>query len=142
METGVTVLRRHVVGHDCGTVVNPLLVDGQVYGSVCAGIGIALHEELRHDPDGAPLTDTFKGYLLPRATDLPPIELLHQCTPSPFTPLGAKGAGESGLPGAQAAILAAINDAIRPRGARIDALPASPPRVLAALAEATTAVAS
>ncbi len=141
-ETGVTVLRRHVVGHDCGTVVNPAFVDGQVYGSVCAGIGLALTEELLHDADGVLRTDGFKSYLLPRATDLPQIELLHQCTPSPFTALGMKGAGESGLGGAQAAIFNAINDALRHRGARIDALPASPARVFAALAQADQAVAA
>ena len=96
------------------------------------GLGAALGEELRYAPDGRPLSVGFKTYLLARASDLPEIELEHLVTPSPFTPLGTKGAGEAGYAGAQAALLAAVNDAIAP--ARLDALPASAPNVLAAIA--------
>jgi len=130
-ETGLVRARRHVVVHDCGTQVNPLLVEGQVHGGVAMGLGAALGEELRYAPDGRPLSDSFKTYLLARASDLPEIELEHLVTPSPFTPLGTKGAGEAGYGGAQAALLAAVNDAIAP--ARLDALPASAPNVLAAM---------
>ena len=132
-ETGLVRLRRHVVIHDCGTQVNPMLVEGQVHGGVAMGAGAALGEELRYDAAGHPLSRGFKTYLMARASDLPPIELEHITTPSPFTLLGAKGAGEAGYAGAQVAVLNAVNDAIRPLGARLDRLPASAPNVLAAL---------
>ena len=132
-ETGLVELRRHVVVHDCGTVVNPTFVDGQIRGGVVMGIGAATSEELVYSNDGALQSDGFKTYLLPRATDLPPIEVEHQVTPSPFTYRGVKGAGEAGFAGAQAALLNAVSDAIRPLGARIDRLPLSAPNVLAAL---------
>jgi aerobic carbon-monoxide dehydrogenase large subunit len=103
------------------------------------GIGAALGEEFVYDGDGVPLSRGFKTYLLPRASDVPEIELEHQVTPSPHTMLGAKGAGESGFAGAQAAVLNAVNDAIRPLGARLDATPASAPNVLAAIAKADAA---
>jgi carbon-monoxide dehydrogenase large subunit len=135
-ETGIVSLRRHVTVHDCGTVVNPLFVDGQVRGSVVMGIGAALGEELVYGEDGLLASDGFKSYLLPRADDLPPIELVHQVTPSPFSFLGAKAAGEGGFAGAQAAVFNAVNDAIRPLGARLDRLPVSAPNVLAALRKA------
>jgi carbon-monoxide dehydrogenase large subunit len=132
-ETGLVELRRYVVAHDCGTVVNPTFVDGQIRGGVAMGIGAVMGEELVYASDGALQTEGFKTYLLPRATDLPPIEIEHQVTPSPFTYRGAKGAGEAGFAGAQAALLGAVSDAIRPLGARIDRLPLSAPNVLAAL---------
>jgi carbon-monoxide dehydrogenase large subunit len=136
-DTGQIAILRHVLGHDCGTQLNPALVEGQIHGSVCAGLGGALCEELTHDADGAPITDSFKTYLLPRAADVTRAELLHQVTPSPFTPLGAKGVGESGLGGTQAALLNAVNDALRPAGAQLNAFPLTPVAVLDALAEAT-----
>jgi carbon-monoxide dehydrogenase large subunit len=139
-ETGVVELRRHVVAHDCGTVVNPAFVDGQVRGGVAMGVGAALGEELVYTEDGRLATDGFKTYLLPRADDLPPIEVEHQVTPSPFSFLGAKGAGEAGFAGAHVAVLNAVNDAIRPLGARIDRLPVSAPNVLAALRAAAAPV--
>lgn len=132
-ETGEVQPRRHVAIHDCGTMINPRLVEGQVRGGIAMGLGAALGEELVHDGDGAPLSDGFKTYLLPRAVDVPGLELGHQETPSPFTALGAKGAGESGYAGAYAAVVNAVNDAVAPLGARLDATPLSPPRVLAAL---------
>ncbi len=132
-ETGLVELRRHVVAHDCGTVVNPTFVDGQIRGGVAMGIGAVMGEELVYSSDGMLQSDGFKTYLLPRATDLPPIEVEHQVTPSPFTHGGVKGAGEAGFAGAQAALLNAVSDAIRPLGARIDRLPLSAPNVLAAL---------
>jgi aerobic carbon-monoxide dehydrogenase large subunit len=138
-ETGVVVLQRHVVAHDCGTIVNPMLVDGQVRGGVAMGAGAALGEELSFADDGSLVADGFKTYLMLRASDLPPIELEHQVTPSPFSFLGAKGAGEAGFAGALAAVFNAVNDAIRPLGARLDATPASAPNVLAAINNARRA---
>jgi carbon-monoxide dehydrogenase large subunit len=135
-ETGVVTLLRHVVTHDCGTVVNPMMVDGQVTGGVAMGLGAALSEEIVLDEQGRPEGLGFKTYLLPRAVDLPRIELEHLCTPAPGTPLGAKGVGEAGFSGALAAVVNAVNDAIAPLGASVDRTPVSPPNLLAVLAEA------
>ncbi|MFI9450808.1 xanthine dehydrogenase family protein molybdopterin-binding subunit [Amycolatopsis sp. NPDC052450] len=135
-ETGVVALLRHVVTHDCGTVVNPLMVDGQVTGGVVMGLGATFSEELVFDDDGIPLTTGFKTYLLPRAVDVPRVELGHLCTPAPGTPLGAKGVGEAGFSGALAAAFNAVNDAVAPLGARIDHTPLSPITVMRALGEA------
>ncbi|MEA2180653.1 MAG: aerobic carbon-monoxide dehydrogenase large subunit, partial [Solirubrobacteraceae bacterium] len=132
-QTGVVTPLRHVVAHDCGTVVNPAFVDGQVTGGAVMGIGSALGEEFAYDGDGIPLSTGFKTYLLARASDVPEIELERQVTPSPSTLIGAKGAGEAGFGGAQVAILNAVNDAVRDLGARLDATPVSPPNVLAAI---------
>lgn len=132
-ETGIVHLLRHLVAHDCGTIVNRTLVEGQVRGAVAMGLGAAVGEHLRYDADGRLLSTGFKSYLLPRSTDLPRIEQLHQETPSPFTFNGAKGAGEVGVGGAMAAAVNAVNDALSFAGAAIDALPLDPPNVLAAL---------
>ena len=132
-ETGVVRPVRHVAAHDCGTVVNPAMVDGQMRGGVVMGIGSALGEEFAYDARGVPRSTGFKTYLLARASDVPEIELERQVTPSPSTLIGAKGAGEAGFSGAQAAVLNAVNDAVRDLGARLDALPVSAPNVLAAI---------
>ncbi|WP_246440456.1 xanthine dehydrogenase family protein molybdopterin-binding subunit [Saccharothrix tamanrassetensis] len=136
VETGVVTLLRHVATHDCGTVVNPLMVDGQVTGGVVMGLGAAFSEELVFDDDGIPLTTGFKTYLLPRAVDVPRVELGHLCTPAPGTPLGAKGVGEAGFAGALAAAFNAVNDAVAPLGARLDRTPLSPIAIMRALREA------
>ncbi|WP_300014692.1 xanthine dehydrogenase family protein molybdopterin-binding subunit [Pseudonocardia sp.] len=138
-ETGVVTLLRHVVAHDCGTMINPMMVEGQVHGAVQMGIGIALCEELVYDPDGTPAVDGFKSYLMPRAVDMPSIELIHQVTPSPFTLLGTKGAGETGVGGALAAVTNAVADALRPFGVHVRELPLSPTRLLPAIAEGPVA---
>ena len=97
--------------HDCGTVVNPALVEGQFRGAIAMGIGAALWEEIVLSDAGKLQTDRFKTYLLPRADELPPIRIEHRTTPSPFHPLGLKGAGESGVGGAMAAVINAVADA-------------------------------
>jgi carbon-monoxide dehydrogenase large subunit len=135
-ETGVVSYERHVAIHDCGTIINPRLVEGQFTGGIVMGAGAALSEELVHDGTGRLMSDSFKTYLLPRAVDVPALELGHQVTPSPFNPLGIKGAGESGFAGAYAAIVGAVNDALSPFGATIDVTPVTPPRVLDALTRA------
>jgi carbon-monoxide dehydrogenase large subunit len=132
-DTGIVRVVRHVIAHDCGTIVNPTLVESQVRGAVAMGLGTALGEHLRYGADGRPLATGFKTYLMVRATDLPRIEVLHQETPSPFTFNGAKGAGEVGVGGAMAAVVNAVNDALATAGAGIDTLPLDPPNVLAAL---------
>ena len=129
-ETGVVRLLRHAVAHDCGTMINPALVEGQMLGAVAMGIGIALSEHLVFDDGGHLLTDRFKTYLLPRATDVPTISVVHLESPSPFTLLGVKGAGETGVGGAQAAVANAVDDALQAVGATIDRLPLAPPEIL------------
>ncbi len=135
-ETGTVKLLRHAVAHDCGTMINPALVEGQMLGGIVMGIGSALSEQLVYDRDGHLLTDRFKTYLLPRASDVPPITVVHLETPSPFTLLGAKGAGETGVGGAQAAIANAVDDALQPAGATIERLPLAPPEILRLLQNA------
>jgi carbon-monoxide dehydrogenase large subunit len=135
-ETGKVELQRFGVLHDCGNMINPTFVEGQMHGAVVMGIGAALSEESKYSADGRLLADRFKTYLMSRANELPMIEIEHQVTPSPFTLLGVKGAGEAGVGGAVAAVINAVNDAIRPTGARLRRTPASPIHVLAALKEA------
>jgi aerobic carbon-monoxide dehydrogenase large subunit len=132
-DTGVVTVRRHVVVHDCGTVINPMFVRGQVAGGAVMGISSALGEEFVYDDAGNALSTGFKTYLLARAADIPAIEVEHRVTPTPITPFGGKGVGEAGFAGGQAAVLNAVNDALRPLGAVLDRLPASPVNVLAAI---------
>jgi carbon-monoxide dehydrogenase large subunit len=125
-QTGRARVRRHVVVEDCGPVVNPAIVEGQVHGAVAQGLGEALLERVVYDGAGQLLTATLMDYALPRADDLPAFEIGHLETPSPLTPGGIKGMGEGGTIGAPAAIANAVADAVRPLGLRIDALPIRP----------------
>ena len=95
-ETAMVEIKRYVVVHDCGTIINPLLVEGQIHGGVAHGIGNAFYEQLVYDEQGQLLNASFMDYLLPTATDVPPIETAHRETPSPFNPVGLKGVGEAG----------------------------------------------
>ncbi len=135
VETGAVVVTRYVVVHDCGRLINPQIVDGQVLGAVVHGIGNALYEWMRYDERGQPLTVTYGDYILPTSDVLPRIEVHHMESPSPLNPLGVKGAGEGGTIGAPAAVASAIEDALRPLGIRIRDLPVTPAR-LRALIEA------
>jgi carbon-monoxide dehydrogenase large subunit len=134
LETGTVTLLEHHAVNDSGTVINPLLIDGQVQGGVGLGIGGALLEELRYDEDGQPTNPNFMDYLVPGIENVPIIEVEHVETPSPLNPDGIKGAGEGGAVGAPAAIANAVADAIYP--ARVTATPLTPERVYAAIAEA------
>ena len=131
METGQTEVVKYVSVHDCGTVLNPRIVFTQHLGATVHGIGYALFEEVKYDEDGKMLTGTFMDYLIPTADDVPRLIFGHMETPTPFTPLGAKGAGETGTISAPIAIGSAIADALDGR------LPPSPPytaeKVFAAL---------
>ena len=120
---GHTELRRYVIGHDCGTVINPHIVKGMTLGGIAHGIGAALMEEFVYSEDGQMMSQSFMDYLLPSAHEVPKVEIVHHCTPSPFTVLGQKGSGESGYLGAPAAIASAINDAVAPLGIAFDRLP-------------------
>jgi carbon-monoxide dehydrogenase large subunit len=132
-ETGVVTLLKHWVVEDCGRVINPDLVDGQLRGGIVQGLGFALLEHCVYDGDGQLLAGSLMDYAMPRADNMPTIEVGHIETPQPGTALGIKGAGEAGTVGAPAALWCAVNDALRPLGARIDRLPFTSERVLAAI---------
>ncbi|HEY1570582.1 MAG TPA: xanthine dehydrogenase family protein molybdopterin-binding subunit [Pseudonocardiaceae bacterium] len=130
---GITVLK-YVIGHDCGNVINPTLVDGQVLGGFAHGIGNAMYEEAAYDADAQPQAASYLDYSLVSATEVPAVELFHIHTPSPLNPLGAKGAGEGGTIPAPAAIANAVEDALRPLGApRINHAPVTPARIVDAI---------
>jgi 2-furoyl-CoA dehydrogenase large subunit len=122
-DLGKPEIRRYVIGHDCGTIINPHIVKGMTLGGIAHGIGAALLEEFVYDEQGQMLTQSFMDYLLPSSHEVPHIEILHHCTPSPFTVFGQKGSGESGYLGAPAAISSAINDAVAPLGISFAKLP-------------------
>jgi carbon-monoxide dehydrogenase large subunit len=139
-ETGAIDILSYVIGHDCGNVINPMLVDGQVLGGFAHGIGNAMYEEPFYDESGQPQATSYLDYSLPSAVEVPPAALVHIYSPSPLNPLGVKGAGEGGTIPAPAAIANAVEDALRPFGARITQLPITPPRVVAAIAGRQDAV--
>ncbi|TMI86885.1 MAG: xanthine dehydrogenase family protein molybdopterin-binding subunit, partial [Bacillati bacterium ANGP1] len=128
-ETGMLSLHRYVIVHDCGRVLNPLIVEGQIHGGVAQGLGGAFWEKVVYDAQGQPLTTTFMDYLLPTAADLPSFEVGHEETPTPLNPLGVKGAGEAGVIPVGAAIAQAVEDALRPFRVHITEMPLSPSRV-------------
>jgi carbon-monoxide dehydrogenase large subunit len=130
VETGGVEILRYVVMHDCGNVINPMVVEGQVQGGVAHGVGNALFEKMLYDDNAQPLNMNFGEYLLPGSTDVPSVELHHMETPSPLNPIGVKGAGESGTIPAIAAIVAAIENAVQPFGVKISEAPVSPSHLL------------
>lgn len=136
IETGEVEILDWVVGHDCGRVINPLLVDGQVIGGLAHGLSNAMYEEPLYSDDGMPLTTSYLDYPIPSARELPEIRLFHQETPTPLNPLGAKGAGEAGTIGVPAVVVSAVEDALRPLGVRIFQAPLSPGRIGDLVAEA------
>ena len=120
---GKPEIRRYVIGHDCGTVINPHIVKGMTLGGIAHGLGAALLEEFVYDDEGQLMTQSFMDYLLPSAHEVPEVEIVHHCTPSPFTVFGQKGSGESGYLGAPAAISARSTTACRPLGISFNKLP-------------------
>lgn len=124
--TGEVKMLRYSVAHDCGTMINPMMVDGQIIGGVVHGIGNALFERMIYDDQGQPLTTNYGEYLLPLATEMPHIDIVHQESPSPLNPLGVKGAGEGGTIPAAPAIIAAIENALTDFGVVIDSYPVDP----------------
>ena len=135
-ETGQVKLLRYIVVEDCGTMLNPLIVEGQIQGGVAQGIGMALYEHAIYDENGQFLTGTLLDYLIPTAADVPEVEIAHLESPSPYVPSGIKGMGEGGAIGPPAAIANAVADALRPFGVRVNTLPLSPARVLEMLDQA------
>jgi 2-furoyl-CoA dehydrogenase large subunit len=124
--TGQVALGPYVVGHDCGTMINPDIVHGMTYGGIAHGIGAALYERFRYDDTGQFLSGTFMDYLIPSAHEVPDVAIVDHCTPSPLTAFGQKGSGEAGYLGAPAAISCAVNDALAPLGLSIAELPMTP----------------
>lgn len=132
-ELGSVELLDYVVVEDGGVLVNPMVVDGQIYGGAAQGIGTALYEEMPFDGEGQPLASTLADYMLPGPTEVPDVRIEHMETPSPYTEFGVKGIGEGGAIGPPAAIGNAVNDALRGLGAEVCESPITPPRVLAAI---------
>ncbi len=133
VETGEARLIRHVAVDDCGTILNPTLVEGQVHGGVAQGVAQALYEEFVYDADGNPLTTSLVDYAIPTIGEIPFIETLHTETPSPLNPLGAKGIGESGTIGSTPAVQNAVIDAVSHLGVRHIDMPLHPMRVWEAI---------
>jgi carbon-monoxide dehydrogenase large subunit len=130
--TGQVTLLRYIVGEDCGPMINPAVVDGQIDGGTVQGIGGVLYEHLAYDDDGNPLATTFMDYLLPTAAEVPTIEHVHLETPGPG-PGGYKGVGEGGAIGAPPAVVNAVADALSPFGVTITDQPLTPARIVALL---------
>jgi 2-furoyl-CoA dehydrogenase large subunit len=122
-DLGKIEIKRYLVGHDCGTVINPKIVRGMTMGGIAHGIGAALYEEFAYDDQGQLIAQTFMDYLLPSSHEVPPVEIVHHVTPAPHTVFGQKGSGESGYLGAPAAIASAVNDALRPLGIAVNQTP-------------------
>jgi carbon-monoxide dehydrogenase large subunit len=134
VETGRVDILRYIVSEDCGPMINPSVVEGQIAGGVAQGIGGVLYEHLVYDDEGNPLAASFMDYLVPSAAELPPIEYGHIETPSPG-PGGYKGVGEGGAIGAPPAVVNAVADALAPFGVTVTRLPLSPARIVALLQE-------
>jgi aerobic carbon-monoxide dehydrogenase large subunit len=134
--TGEVRLLKHWCVEDCGTVINPQLVDEQIRGGIVQGIGAVLFEHCLYDAQGQMLNANMMDYLVPMAAEMPDIEIGHVVTPTADSELGAKGAGEAGTAGAPGCVMNAINDALRPLGtAPITQMPITPERVLKALSQ-------
>jgi CO/xanthine dehydrogenase Mo-binding subunit len=130
-ETLMIAIRKYVVVHDCGTVINPLILDGQIHGGVAQGIGNAYYEQLVYDAEGQLLNATLADYLVPTALEVPRMELAHTVTPSPLNPLGMKGAGEAGAIPAGPLFAQALENALDlpARGIELLEIPLSPDRL-------------
>jgi aerobic carbon-monoxide dehydrogenase large subunit len=130
--TGFVKILRWIVSEDCGNMINPMVVEGQIAGGAAQGIGGVMYEHMIYDEDGNPLTTSFMDYLLPTAAEIPDFEYGHVTTPS-LTPGGYKGMGEGGAIGSPSALMNAISDALSPFGVELTRQPATPPTIIAAL---------
>jgi carbon-monoxide dehydrogenase large subunit len=137
-DTGRVRLLRVVAVDDCGVVINPLLVEGQVHGAVAQGVGQALSEHVRYDSAGQPMSASLMDYAVPFAASLPAIESYLVCTPSPVNPLGVKGMGESGTIGVTPAVVNAVMDALRPYNIHHLDMPLTPEKIWTAIQRART----
>jgi len=129
-ETGQVEILDYVIAEDCGTLVNPMVVEGQTLGGVAQGIGTAMYEEIQYDANGQPNASTLADYLLPGPTEIPDMRIFHMETPSPYTMYGIKGMGEGGAIAPPAVIFNAVNDALRATGVEVSKTPLTPHRLL------------
>jgi len=136
-ETGAVDIFDYVVVEDGGVLLNPMIVDGQIHGGVAQGIGTALYEEMRFNADGQPLSANLADYLVPGSTEIPGIRVIHMETQSPYTEFGQKGLGEGGAIAPPAAIINAVNDALKGLCAELLVSPATPDRIVAAIRAAS-----
>jgi carbon-monoxide dehydrogenase large subunit len=134
-ETMMVEIKRYVTVEDCGTVLNPLILDGQIHGGVALGIANSYYEQLIYDENGQLLNASLADYLIPSATEIPPIEVRHEETPSPLNPIGSKGAGEAGTIPVPALFAQALEDALQDYGLEILEMPMSPNRLFELLYE-------
>jgi carbon-monoxide dehydrogenase large subunit len=130
IDTGAVGILRYLAVQDCGKLINPKIVEGQVHGSIAHGIGNALYEWIGYNAEGQPITTTFADYLLAGSNDVPHIEIIWLETPSPINPLGIKGAAEAGIVCVGSVIASAVENALEPFGVRIADLPIKPVRLL------------
>jgi len=136
IETGAVRIAKLVFVHDCGRIIHPVIVEGQLLGGIAHGVGNALFEWMRYDENAQPITSTLADYLLVGATEMPPVELGHHESPTPLNPLGVKGVGECGVVPVAAALASAIEDALSPYNVRITRTPITPADLVSLLAEA------
>ena len=136
MGTGQVEILDYVIAEDCGTLVNPMVVEGQTLGGVAQGIGTAMYEEIQYDANGQPNASTLADYLLPGPTEIPSLRIYHMETPSPYTMYGIKGMGEGGAIAPPAVIFNAVNDALRATGVEVSKTPLTPHRLLEELEKA------
>src|SRR3989442_4357989 len=137
-ETAPVKILRYVPVHDAGTIINPMIAEGQIYGGALHGLGGALYEELQYDDNGQLLTGTFMDYLVPTASEAPTIEIAHIVSPSPLTPLGSKGLGESSSMTVPAVLANAVSDPLFPPPRKINDLPMTPSKPWAPVPKART----
>jgi aerobic carbon-monoxide dehydrogenase large subunit len=136
IEIGHVSIEKYVVAHDCGVVVNPMLVEGQIVGGAAQGLGGALFEECTYDSQGQLLAGSLADYIMPTACEIPSMHLIHRHSPSPLNPLGVKGVGEGGAIAPPAAIANAVCDALHPFEVELNRLPLKPQRIREAIAAA------
>jgi carbon-monoxide dehydrogenase large subunit len=125
-DTGRVTVENYAVAHDCGVVVNPMLVEGQIMGGAVQGLGGILGEAIAYDANGQLLSGSLMDYALPIASDIPPMQIVHQHSPSPLNPLGVKGVGEGGAVAPPAAVANAVCDALAAFGIEVNATPVRP----------------
>jgi aerobic carbon-monoxide dehydrogenase large subunit len=132
-ETGRVKIDKYAIAHDCGVVINPLLVEGQIAGGTAQGLGGILLEGIAYDAEGQLLVGSLADYMVPTADDVPAMVLIHQHSPSPLNPLGVKGVGEGGAVAPPAAIANAVADALSPFGAEFNTTPIKPEQIVEAV---------
>ncbi len=132
-QTGMPTLAKLVLVDDCGVILNPMIVEGQIHGGVAQGLGEVFLEQMLYGDDGQPLTGSLMDYAVPRASDMPPLVLGETVTPNPFHPLGVKGVGEAGVTGAPPAVVGAVVDALSEFGVRHIDMPLTPEKVWRAI---------